>query len=83
MLLSNSYSYKGRVVLKFILSLVNDRSDVEDIKKGEKVNLYVLMGMCGVKDFYIFLIEGLKEIIIFCFKFNYCVVWLINWLFDI
>lgn len=82
LLLSNSHSHKGRAALKFILSLANDRSDAEDIKKGEKVNLYAPMGTRGAKDSHTFPTEGLKEIITLRFKPNHCVVWPTNQLFD-
>ena len=75
LLLSNSHSHKGRAALKFILSLANDRSDAEDIKKGEKVNLYAPMGTRGAKDSHTFPTEGLdEEIITLRFKPNHCVV---------
>lgn len=70
LLLSNSHSHKGRAALKFILSLANDRSDAEDIKKGEKVNSYAPRA----KDSHTFPTEGLKEIITLRFKPNHCVV---------
>ena len=37
LLLSNRNNEKGRAALQFILSLANDRSDVEEIKKGKEV----------------------------------------------
>lgn len=39
LLLSNSNDKKGRDALKFILSLTNEKSDLEALKKGE--TLYV------------------------------------------
>ena len=35
LLLGNSRDQKGRDALKFIISLANDRSDLEQIKKGQ------------------------------------------------
>ena len=35
LVLSNNANKKGRAALKFVLKLVNERSDMEEMKKGE------------------------------------------------
>ena len=37
LLLSNKDSVKGRAALRFVLTLLNERSDLKEMKKGESV----------------------------------------------